>query len=78
MPIVMVCTSGQDYAMLEQRIQVREEVGQDPSDATLQVLNAQRDKAQPLRNDERNLTLTVDTSQEDYVQALLRKLPERR
>jgi predicted kinase len=65
-------------AMLEQRIQVREEVGQDPSDATLQVLNAQRDKVEPLRNDERKVTLTVDTSQEDYVQALLRKLPEPR
>ena len=63
--------------MLEQRIQVREEAGQDPSDATLQVLNAQRNKAQPLRNDERNVTLTVATTQEDYVQALLRKLAER-
>jgi predicted kinase len=62
--------------MLEQRIQVREEAGQDPSDATLQVLNAQRNKAQPLRNDERNVTLTVATAQEDYVQALLRKLTE--
>jgi aminoglycoside phosphotransferase family enzyme/predicted kinase len=65
-------------AMLEQRIQVREEVGQDSSDATLEVLNAQRNKAEPLRNDERKVTLTVDTSQEDYVQALLRKLPKRR
>lgn len=65
-------------AMLEQRIQVREEIGQDPSDATLQVLDAQRDKAQPLRNDERNLTLTVDTSQEDYLQTLLRNLTARR
>jgi predicted kinase len=63
--------------MLEQRIQVREEVGQDPSDATLQVLNAQRDKAEPLRNDERNVTLTVDTSQENYMQTLLRNLTER-
>jgi predicted kinase len=64
-------------AMLEQRIQVREEVGQDPSDATLQVLNAQRDKAESLRNNERNLSLTVDTSQENYMQTLLRNLTER-
>ena len=64
-------------AMLEQRIHVRQEVGQDPSDATLKVLNAQREKAQPLRTDERNLTLTVDTSQKDYIKTLLSNLADR-
>ena len=63
--------------MLEQRIQVRETVGQDPSDATLQVLKAQHDKAAPLRIDEQHLAITVDTSQENYVQALLKNLNER-
>ena len=63
--------------MLEQRIQVRQEIGQDPSDATLEVLNAQLNKAQPLRPDEQNLTLTVDTSQKDYVNTLLGHLAKR-
>ena len=63
--------------ILEQRIHVRKEIGEDPSDATLKVLNAQRDKAQSLRTDERNLTLIVDTSQKDYVKTLLGNLAER-
>ena len=63
--------------MLEDRIHIREEIGQDPSDATLQVLNAQRNKVQSLRTDERNLTFTIDTSQEDYVQTLLEHIHER-
>ncbi len=64
-------------AIIEQRIAVREKVGQDPSDATLPVLEAQRDKEQSLRNDERILTFTVDTSQEDYMKILLKHLNER-
>ncbi len=63
--------------MLQQRIHIREEVGQDPSDATLQVLEAQRSKAQPLRTDEQNVTITVDTSQENYLQPLLENLSRR-
>lgn len=63
--------------MLEQRIHVREKVGQDPSDATLQVLEAQRGNAEPLRTDEENLTLAVDTSQENYMQPLLDNLSKR-
>ncbi len=63
--------------MLEQRICVRKEIGQDPSDATPEVLNVQRDHAQPLRADEQTLTLTVDTSQENYMQTLLENLNER-
>ena len=64
-------------AMLEQRITFREKVGQDPSDATIQVLEAQRGKAQPLRTDEENLTLTVNTSQENCMQMLLEDLKGR-
>ncbi len=65
------------HALLEQRIHVREKVGQDPSDATPQVLEEQRCKAQPLRPDEQNLTLTVDTSKNNYVQPLLKELKRR-
>ncbi len=64
-------------AMLERRIHVREEVGQDPSDATVQVLEAQRGKTQPLLTDEEELTLTVNTSQENYLQILLEDLNRR-
>ena len=64
-------------AMLKQRIHVREEVGQDPSDATLPVLKAQRDTVQSLRTDEQKLTFTIDTSRKDYVQTLLEHLNER-
>ena len=60
--------------ILEQRIHVREKVGHDPSDATLQVLEAQRGNSQPLRTDEENLTHTIDTSQENYMQPLLDNL----
>lgn len=62
--------------MLEDRIHVREEIGKDPSDATLQVLKAQRENVQSLRTDERNLTFTIDTSQENYVQTLFEHLNE--
>ncbi len=63
--------------MLKQRIHIRGKVGLDPSDATLQVLEAQQSNAQPLRTDEDNLTLAVDTSQENYMQPLLKNLNER-
>jgi aminoglycoside phosphotransferase family enzyme/predicted kinase len=73
--LILLCVA--PNTMLEERIHVREDVGQDPSDASIQVLEAQRDKAQPLRTDEGNLTVTVDTSQENYVQTLLKNLDER-
>ena len=65
------------HAVLEQRVHDREKVGEDPSDATLQVLEAQRGKAQPLRTDEEPLTLTVDTGQKNYMQPLLENLDKR-
>ncbi len=70
--IILHCVAPNE--MLEQRIHVREKIGQDPSDATQQVLDAQRDMAQPLRINEQNLTLTIDTSQEDYMKTLLEHL----
>ena len=63
--------------ILEQRVQARNKTGQDPSDATLQVLKAQYDEAMPLRNDEQTLSLTIDTSQKNFMQTLLKNLNER-
>lgn len=73
--VILHCVA--PHTMIEQRIQIRQQIGQDPSDATLNVLNAQRHRAQSLRIDEQQLTLTVDTSQKDYVKTLLGTLLER-
>jgi len=46
---------------LEQRIQARELAGRDPSEATLDVLNAQRNNQEPLDSDEQSYVIRLDS-----------------
>jgi hypothetical protein len=46
---------------LEQRIQARELEGRDPSEATLDVLNAQRKNQQPPDSDEKSHVIRLDS-----------------
>jgi predicted kinase len=46
---------------LEQRIQARELEGRDPSEATLDILNAQRKNQQPPDSDETSYVIRLDS-----------------
>jgi uncharacterized protein len=58
--IIVSCDAPQ--SVLDERVQRRQSQGQDPSDATLEVLRSQRALADPLTELERGNSILVDTS----------------
>ena len=63
--------------VLAERIQTRQAQAIDPSEADVTVLESQLAYAQPLQNDERSFTVTVDTSKEPSLARLLADIQQR-
>jgi hypothetical protein len=70
---IVHCTAPDDE--LARRIRERDRRGDDPSEAGLEVLAAQKESAEPLGDDERRLATDVDTRADDAVDSTLARLP---
>ena len=62
---------------IEQWIEQRRSANNDPSDATLAVVQQQQQQAEPLDESEQQISLQVDTSSSKSMQALSEQLKRR-
>ena len=63
-----------DEDTLRQRIRARQDSGHDPSEAGVEVLEAQHRSQEPLDSDENLYTVAIETSCEPSVSDLARRL----